>query len=91
MDASKRENETNGRLVDDDDHPHHHDGQEEKTINLELKDGKKQGYFGNAEGGYGTDDRYKGKFNINRFSKKMQFSAIGMLNNIYVSEITIIM
>lgn len=58
------------------------DGQREKTINLELKDGKKKGYFGNVEGGYGTDDRYKGKFNLNRFSKKMQFSAIGMLNNI---------
>ncbi len=58
------------------------DGQREKTINLELKDGKKQGYFGTAEGGYGTEDRYKGKFNINRFDKKMQLSAIGMLNNI---------
>jgi hypothetical protein len=58
------------------------DGEREKTINLELKDGKKKGYFGTAEGGYGTDDRYKGKFNLNRFSKKMQFSAIGMLNNI---------
>lgn len=58
------------------------DGQREKTINLELKDGKKKGYFGTVEGGYGTDERYQGKFNINNFNKKMQLSAIGMLNNI---------
>ncbi|MBK7407087.1 MAG: TonB-dependent receptor [Saprospirales bacterium] len=58
------------------------DGQEERTINLALKDDKKQGYFGNVTGGYGTDSRYQGKASINRFSKKMQLSALGMLNNI---------
>ena len=58
------------------------DGQEEKTINLELKEGKKQGYFGKLSGGYGTDQRFTSKGNINRFSQKMQFSTIGMLNNI---------
>ncbi|MBK7410184.1 MAG: hypothetical protein IPJ40_20295 [Saprospirales bacterium] len=39
------------------------------------KDDKKQGYFGNVTGGYGTDSRYQGKASINRFSKKMQLSA----------------
>ena len=58
------------------------DGQRERTINLALKDGKKRGYFGNAEAGYGSDDRYNGKFNINRFSKKLQVSSLGMANNI---------
>ncbi|MEO1258769.1 MAG: TonB-dependent receptor [Bacteroidota bacterium] len=67
------------------------DGRDAKTINLELKDGKKNGYFGNASAGAGAMqtqedglayDRYEGKFNINRFSKKSQLSAIGMLNNI---------
>ena len=67
------------------------DGRDAKTINLELKDGKKNGYFGNASAGGGAMqtqedelayDRYEGKFNINRFSKKSQLSAIGMLNNI---------
>ena len=66
------------------------DGRDEKTINLELKDGKKNGYFGNASAGGGAMetqdgdlayDRYEGKFNINRFSGKSQLSAIGMLNN----------
>ncbi len=58
------------------------DGERDKTINLQLKEDKKLGYFGNVTGGYGTDNRYKGKFNINRFNKKAQISAIGMANNI---------
>ncbi len=57
------------------------DGREQKTINLTLKADKKQGYFGNASGGYGTTDRFEGKFNVNRFGKKTQFSALGMGNN----------
>ncbi|MBK9733506.1 MAG: outer membrane beta-barrel protein [Saprospiraceae bacterium] len=58
------------------------DGQDEKTINLELKDNKKSGYFGNAMAGYGTNDRYEGKIMLNRFNKKTQFSFIGSLNNL---------
>jgi len=57
------------------------DGREAKTINLELKDDKKQGYFGRVTGGFGTDDRYENKFNVNRFGNKFQFSSLGMLNN----------
>lgn len=57
------------------------DGREAKTINLELKDGHKNGYFGNATAGGGTDGRYQGRFNLNRFSSKSQLSAIGMANN----------
>jgi len=57
------------------------DGMEQKAINLKLKDDKKQGYFGNVTGGYGTTDRYEGKFNLNRFGKKTQFSVLGMGNN----------
>ncbi|MEM8892673.1 MAG: TonB-dependent receptor, partial [Bacteroidota bacterium] len=57
------------------------DGERNKTINLKLKDGKKQGAFGKIRGGYGTEDRYEGNFNINRFSKKLQLSALGMFNN----------
>ncbi len=58
------------------------DGQEEKTINLELKDNRKGGYFGNVMAGYGTDDRYEGKLMVNNFGKKTQMSAIGTLNNL---------
>jgi hypothetical protein len=57
------------------------DGQEEKTINLKLKDGAKTGYFGNAAMGYGTADRYEGRFSLNKFSGKTQISALGSANN----------
>jgi len=33
------------------------DGEDTKTINLELKEDKKKGYFGNVKAGYGTSDR----------------------------------
>ena len=57
------------------------DGREAKTINLTLKEDKKKGYFGKVKGGYGTDQRYEGKFNVNRFGNNIQISGIGMLNN----------
>lgn len=58
------------------------DGLEEKTINLELKEDKKSGYFGNVMAGYGSENRYEGKAMINRFSKKTQLSFLGSLNNL---------
>lgn len=58
------------------------DGDREKTINLTLKKDHKQGYFGNVAAGYGTDDRYKGKVNLNRFNAKSQLSLLGTTNNI---------
>ncbi|MBA4057707.1 MAG: TonB-dependent receptor, partial [Marivirga sp.] len=57
------------------------DGQREKTINLELKEEKRNGAFGNILAGVGTDNRYQGKANINRFKKGQQFSFLGMANN----------
>ena len=57
------------------------DGRDEKTINLKLKEDKKNGYFGNANAGYGTEERYEGRFNINSFGKKTQMSALGLANN----------
>jgi hypothetical protein len=58
------------------------DGQRQKTINLELKEEYKNGFFGNATGGYGTDDRYTGKLSLNRFKKNQQLSFLLMGNNI---------
>ena len=58
------------------------DGVRDKTINLKLKDGKKKGYFGNVSGGYGTDNRFESKANVNRFNKKTQLSFLGRMNNI---------
>lgn len=57
------------------------DGQEQKTINLSLKQDKKKGTFGKVEGGYGSEDRYEFSGNMNRFNNKTQLSLIGQLNN----------
>lgn len=58
------------------------DGQREKTINLELKEEKRNGAFGNLMAGVGTDDRYKATGNVNRFGKGKQISFLGMGNNV---------
>ena len=61
------------------------DGEETRTINLALKEDSKQGYFGNATGGYGNDEhegRYTGKASVNRFSSTSQLSFLGNLNNV---------
>lgn len=58
------------------------DGEEETVINLTVKKGMSNGWFGNVEAGYGTDDRYKGTFNINRFWNGNQITLLGGLNNI---------
>lgn len=50
------------------------DGQREKTINLELKEEKRNAAFGNLQAGIGTEDRFQAKANINRFKKGEQFS-----------------
>ncbi len=58
------------------------DGAETKSINLKLKEDKKKGVFGKVTAGYGTEDRYEGKANINRFNNKTQMSFLGRANNI---------
>lgn len=58
------------------------DGVKEKTINLELKEDKRNGAFGNVMAGYGSNDRFQGKASINRFGKGQQLSFLGMGNNI---------
>jgi hypothetical protein len=58
------------------------DGQKEKTINLELKEEKRNGAFGNMMAGAGTNERFQAKANINRFGKGKQLSFLGMGNNI---------
>lgn len=57
------------------------DGEEETVINLTVKPGMKQGWFGNAFAGYGNDDRYEGNFMVNRFYNNDQFTIMGGLNN----------
>jgi hypothetical protein len=58
------------------------DGQRERTMNLELKEDRKQGMFGNTSLGYGPDDRFTGRTNLNRFDSKGQVSLLGMGNNL---------
>ncbi len=58
------------------------DGEDETVINLTVKKGMKNGYFGTVEGGYGTDSRYMGSFNVNRFWNENQVTLLGNFNNI---------
>ncbi len=56
-------------------------GNQDKTLNLELKEEFKSGGFGKVIVGAGTEDRKELKGNFNRFNDKMQFSLIGVGNN----------
>ncbi|MCC6683690.1 MAG: TonB-dependent receptor [Bacteroidia bacterium] len=57
------------------------DGTKEKTINLTLKDDAKKGYFGKANAGAGTQDRYEHDAMFNSFKKKRKFSFYGATAN----------
>ena len=71
------------------------DGQEERTLDLRLREEARVGYFGQAAGGFGTDAndnvrlggsagsdrRYAGSFNVNRFSPTGQYAVVATANN----------
>ena len=57
------------------------DGEDETVINLTVKPGMKNGYFGSAEAGYGTDSRYMASFNLNKFWNDNQVTLLGNFNN----------
>ncbi len=57
------------------------DGEEETVINLTVKPGMKQGWFGNAFAGYGSKDRYEGNAMVNRFINNDQITFMGGINN----------
>ncbi|MCQ2258612.1 MAG: outer membrane beta-barrel protein [Bacteroidaceae bacterium] len=58
------------------------DGEEETVLDLSLKKGMNQGWFGNLDLGAGTQDRYSTRMNVNRFADQNQYSIIGNLNNV---------
>ncbi len=58
------------------------DGNTQKTINIVTKAGMRNGKFGRAYGGYGTEDRYKAGLTFNRFSGQQRLTLIGQANNI---------
>ena len=57
------------------------DGEEETVLDLSVKKGMKDGWVGNFDGGYGTEDRYSVKANVNRFMDNKFLSVIGSRNN----------
>lgn len=57
------------------------DGEKTKTLNIKLKEDKKNGYFGKIQGGVGTDKYYQGQGMFNKFWGKKKFSAYGILGN----------
>ena len=64
------------------------DGDEEKTINLKLKEDYKNGGFGNVDINGGLEGSYSGKLNYNRFSPSVQAAAIVSANNINQQSFT---
>ena len=72
------------------------DGEEERTINLELREDARRGYFGQMAGGLGGGlepsavieaqpdgrTRYNQSLNINRFSPNTQLALLGGANNV---------
>jgi len=57
------------------------DGQKTKTINIKLKEDKKNGYFGKLDAGIGTDGYYQGQGLYNKFKGKKKFSVYGTVGN----------
>ena len=62
------------------------DGDDETVINLTIKKGMKNGWFGNILGAYGyaeeNPNRYEGSAMVNRFEDNNQYSVLGGINNI---------
>ncbi len=58
------------------------DGTYAKTINMILKDGKKSAIFGDISAGTGSNEKYQAGAKVYRFTRKHQFAALGMLNNV---------
>ncbi len=72
------------------------DGNEERTLDLKLREEARVGYFGNANGALGADvntqpriggtsaddARYNGVFNLNRFSPTGQYALLTNANNV---------
>ncbi|TNE29369.1 MAG: TonB-dependent receptor [Bacteroidetes bacterium] len=61
------------------------DGERSKTINLELKEDRKNGYFGYAEGGGGVADNrvpFMAKGGIHRFTATTRLSVLANMNNV---------
>ncbi|MBX3242428.1 MAG: TonB-dependent receptor [Chitinophagaceae bacterium] len=57
------------------------DGEKTKTINLKLKEDKKNGYFGKLSAGGGLRDKFSNEAMINYFKGKKKVSGYGIMSN----------
>ena len=57
------------------------DGEDETVINLTVKKGMNNGWFGTVTAGYGTNKRYVGNVIANYFNNGNQFTFTGNANN----------
>jgi hypothetical protein len=57
------------------------DGQKTKTINLQLKEDKKKGYFGKVEAGSDFNKYWNNNLMFNAFKGKRKLSAYGIMSN----------
>ena len=58
------------------------DGEEETVLDLTVKKGMKNGWYGNVNLGVGTKHRYAERFNVNRFNDDFQVTLLGNANNV---------
>ncbi len=65
------------------------DGNRVKTLNIVTKKDRRQGYFGRAVAGGGTDQTYDASFNFHRFDNDQQISTLGEGNDINKQNFTV--
>ena len=58
------------------------DGEEETVIDLTVKPEMKKGWLADVDLGYGTEDRYTGRFMVNHFTDKLRLTLLGSANNV---------
>lgn len=57
------------------------DGEKTKTINLQLKEDKKNGYFGKLSAGGGLKDKFSNQAMLNHFKGKRKMAVFGTMSN----------
>ncbi len=65
------------------------DGTRIKTINIVTRRDRRQGYFGRAIAGAGTDQKYDESFNFHRFNNDQQISLLGQGNDVNKQNFTV--
>ncbi len=57
------------------------DGEKTKTLNIKLKEDKKNGYFGKLSAGAATDGYHDSQLLFNKFKKKEKIAMYGIVSN----------